>query len=195
MNLCEFSCDGALPEVKFSDCAPEVRESEIKRLFIAGRNAEPFEDWQDPDEWLERVNSSSDGQNAIRAFTVIADKPAPESNTVELSDRRTITTSKNHTINFTIDDVSQENYEFLQETECNNQFRAWYETHGGMIYGGNEGIKGSFIGNSVLNRGQEEIELIEGTITWRGRTPDRSESPIADVDFSVDSDDSGDEEE
>lgn len=187
MNLCEFLCDGSLPAVKFSDCAPQVRESEIRRIFIASRNAEAFTDWQEPTEWTERISSSGETNDAIRAFTVIADKPAAESNTIELSDRRQFTTSKNHTVNFTIDDVSEENYNFLQDAECQNQFRAWYETHGGILYGGNEGVKCSFVGNNVLNRGLDEIELIEGTLTWRGKSPDRTESPIADIDFSIDS--------
>jgi len=89
-------------------------------------------------------------------------------------------------LNYTIDDVSDENYEFMRALECGGQYRIWYETEGGFLYGGNEGILVNATGDDILNRGREEIETIAGTFTWRSKFhPDRTTSPIFDSDYST----------
>ena len=82
-------------------------------------------------------------------------------------------------MNFTIDDVSEENYEFMRSTECGGKYRLWYETKGGYMYGGNDGIKVSIVMDDVLNRGVDEIETLNGVVTWRNKfSPERVKSPI-----------------
>lgn len=183
---CPTNCSSALPAVNFDACNPEVNLSEIRRIFIARKNAEAFTDWDQATEWTTRISETDvDNENAIRPLTVIADKPAPTPVTVEISNGRTITTRKDHVINYTIDDVSEENYEFMRELECGGQYRIWYETEGGYMYGGNEGILVNVTGDDILNRGRDEIETIAGTLTWRSKFhPDRVKSPIFDSDYS-----------
>lgn len=183
---CPTDCTAALPVVKFSDCAPDINLSEIRRIFLAKTIADDFTDWSEPTEWATRVSDTDiASDDTIRAFTVIADKPAGDLNIYEASDGRDITISKSNTINYTIDDVTPENYEFLRTgIECGGQFKMWFETMGGKLYGGNEGIRSSMTGDNILNRGREEVELIEGTITWKSKhSPERVESPIFDNDF------------
>ena len=63
--------------------------------------------------------------------------------------------------------------------ECGGKYRIWYETHGGYLYGGNEGVKCSIIMDDVLNRGLDEIETLNGVATWRAKfSPERTKSPI-----------------
>lgn len=183
---CPTDCTAALPVVSFSDCAPQINLSEIRRIFLAKTVSEPFATWTEPTEWATRVsNTDTEGDDAVRVFTVIADKPAGDMNVYEASDGRDITIHKSQTINYTIDDVSDDNYEFLRSgIECGGQFKMWYETQGGKIFGGNEGIRISMTGDSILGRGRDEVELIEGTITWKSKhSPERADSPIFDSDF------------
>lgn len=183
---CPSDCTSALPVINFSDCAPDINLSEIRRIFLAKTIAEAFTDWTEPTEWIARISQDDvESDDAIRPFTVIADKPAGDANIYEASDGRDIMISKSNTLNYTIDDVSDENYNFLREgIECGGQFKMWYETQGGKIFGGNEGIRVSVTGDSVLGRGRDEVELIEGTITWKAKhSPERTDSPIFDSDF------------
>lgn len=182
LPLCPADCTTILPPVKFSKCAPKFALSEIRRVFIANEGAAPFTDWADAAEWTTRL-SESDAADAdsIRPLTVIGDKPAPTNIPKELSNGRTMSLGKNHLLNITIDDISDENYAFMQVSECGGKYRAWYETEGGYMYGGNKGLPVSLVLDDILNRGREEIETISGTISWRARrSPERVISPIFD---------------
>jgi hypothetical protein len=177
---CSGSCDADLPPTNFSTCSPVVPFSEIQRIFMAKSSAEAFTDWTQASEWTTRISQTSvSGDDYIRVLTVIADKPQAASVVREISNGRRIVVGKDHTINFTIDDVSDENYEFMRALECGGQFRIWYETAGGYMYGGNEGQLINIDAGDVLNRGREETETIAGTMTWRAKFhPERVASPI-----------------
>jgi uncharacterized protein YheU (UPF0270 family) len=186
--VCPTGCDDVVPVVSFDDCNPEFMESEIKKIYVASGGAIPFEDWSDATEWGERVSQSGTpptgstvaAKDLIRPLTVIGDKPEPTSVTRELSNRRTRTIGKDHTINFTIDELTQENRDFQRKTECGSAVRVWYEIHGGLMFGGNEGILGNLTSNLVLARGTDEIALINGTVTWRSKFTEESiPSPLA----------------
>lgn len=183
---CPTNCDFDLPVVNFSDCSPSVVYSEIRRIFIAKKSAAPFANWLNPTEWIARLSQTATGDDAIRALTVIGDKPAGAPVSKAISNGRTIVVGKDHTVNFTIDDVTPENYEFMRVIECGGQgYKLWYETSGGFMYGGNDGIIGvNGLGldmNDVLNRGLDEIETINGVATWRNKfSPERGISPIFD---------------
>jgi hypothetical protein len=159
---CAENCDFTLPVVQFDDCAPEVVYSEIRRIFLAKKAAAPFSNWLNATEWLARMSqTSTTGNDYIRPLTVIGDKPAAADVVKEISNGRRVVIGKDHTINFSIDDVSQANYDFMRGLECGGEFRLWYETEGGFIYGGNEGI------------------VVRLTITWRSKfSPERGISPI-----------------
>lgn len=182
---CAQDCNANLPAVDFDDCAPVVSFSEIRRIFIAKSNAAAFANWAAAAEWEARLSqSSTTGNDYIRALTVIGDKPAATEIVKDISNGRQVTIGKDHVINFTIDDVSQANYEFMRWTECGGKFIIWYETEGGWMYGGNAGIpKVKVSVNSVLPRGRDEIETLVGTLTFRQKFhPERVASPIFDGD-------------
>jgi hypothetical protein len=182
---CPDNCDVDLAPVKFDDCNPKVLFSEIRRIFIGKKTGAAFSNWLIATEWITRLsNTSVTGDDYIRALTVIADKPAGAPVTKQISNGRTITIGKDNTLNFTIDDVTPENYEWMRTIECGGKFRFWFETSGGYIYGGNEGFLANFgTIDDLLPRGLEEIETIAGTIVWRSKfSPDRGLSPIYDGD-------------
>jgi hypothetical protein len=180
---CPNNCDFTLPAVNFDDCAPVVAYSEIRRIFIGKKAAAAFTNWLAAGEWTTRISeTSTSGNDYIRPLTVIGDKPAATSVVKQISNNRRKVIGKDHVINFLIDDVSAENYEFMRALECGGEFRFWYETSGGYIYGGNEGFVAQVDMNDVLNRGVDEIETIQGIITWRTKfSPERGVSPIFDA--------------
>lgn len=170
-----------LPESDFNFCEPNISASEIRRIFISVANSDPFEDWTVAGEWAVRISETSTDRNAIRPLMVIADKPLPQSQFVNLSMQRKRKVKKNHTINFTIDDVSDTNHLFIQALGLGRYFRVWYETAGGYMFGGNSGIVVYLSADMALRRGQGEIATYDGTLEWNNlRTEDRTLSPIFD---------------
>ena len=176
---CPNSCETALPEVKFSKCSPNIVLSEIVRIFVGKQTTQPFNNWKDASEWTQRLSETANTANAIRPLTVIADKPAGSPVVKEISNGRKYNLRKDFTINIEIDDVSPENYEFMRVTQCGGEYKLWFETAGGRIYGGNEGIDASLVLDNVLGRGKDEIEKITGTASWSDKfSPEMAISPI-----------------
>ena len=176
---CPNSCETALPEVKFSKCSPNIVLSEIVRIFVGKQTTQPFNNWKDASEWTQRLSETANTENAIRPLTVIADKPAGSPVVKEISNGRKYNLRKDFTVNIEIDDVSPENYEFMRVTQCGGEYKLWFETAGGRIYGGNEGIDASLVLDNVLGRGKDEIEKITGTASWSDKfSPKMALSPI-----------------
>ena len=177
---CPNDCEEELPIVKFSDCAPVIMLSEIRRIFLGKKGTQPFTDWKLASEWTERLDETAVTANTIRPLTVIADKPAGSPVVKEISNGRKYNLRKDFTINIEIDDVSPENYEFMRVTQCGGEYKLWFETAGGRLYGGNEGIDASLVLDNVLGRGKDEIEKITGTASWDDKfSPEMCVSPIA----------------
>ena len=177
---CPNSCETALPEVKFSKCSPNIVLSEIVRIFVGKQTTQPFNNCKDASEWTQRLSETANTANAIRPLTVIADKPAGSPVVKEISNGRKYNLRKDFTVNIEIDDVSPENYEFMRVTQCGGEYKLWFETAGGRIYGGNEGIDASLVLDNVLGRGKDEIEKITGTASWDDKfSPEMCVSPIA----------------
>jgi hypothetical protein len=176
---CPTSCAIALLPVKYDVCAPKVLSSEIKRIFWASGDAPAFTDYKLAPEWATRLASTATGSNIIRELIVSGDMAAPSDTEATISNRRTVVLSRSRSLAFTSDDMSDENYEFFRSTECGGQYRIWFETYGGMMYGGNEGILMSVKGALVLGRGEGDYEKIDYTGTWKSKfSPERAISPI-----------------
>lgn len=178
--VCGEDCDFELPEVSFADCDPETNESQIVKVYEAKANAADFDDWTDPAEWAARLSQTSTDADAIREFTVIGDKPKPESTKRKISGGRTVVTGKNHTLNFDIDESNATNHDAVRGHKCIDQVKIWYQTKSGHLFGGNTGITGSIEIDMVLGRAEDDIILYPGSITWDSRDlEERIVSPIA----------------
>lgn len=187
--ICPTDCSTDLPVVSFDDCNPEARLSEITKIYIARPDAVAFTDVALATEWAKRLSETATppaGEPAtpvkdlIRPLTVIGDRPAPTPVTVDISNGRTKQLRKDFVINFTIDEITEENLTFQRTSECNMKVKFWYEIAGGLLFGGNEGIEATLASDLVLDRGTEAIVAINGTLTWKGRfTEEAVESPIA----------------
>lgn len=178
--ICPTGCDTPLPPASFDNCAPETYSSEIWYIYVAKANTPAFADWTQPTEWAARLDQTASGDDKIRKLTVTADKPAPTTNTREISGGRTKVTDKTHVINITVDETNAINYDFVRYMECGGQVVIWYQTKSGHLFGGNTGITGvTLVLDVVHNRGADEITTFTGTATWRNRfTEERTVSPI-----------------
>lgn len=178
--VCLNDCDADLPVVSFDKCNPEIHLSEIRRIFVAKLTAASFTNVALAAEWVTRLSETSvANDDVIRPMTVIADKPAPTPTVKEISGGRKITINKNHIVNITIDETSAINHDMVRALECGGEFKIWYETAGGLLFGGNDGIECSISLDMVLARGDEHM-VYNGTCEWKSKfTEEYVISPIA----------------
>lgn len=194
-QICPQDCsEQQIPSVNFDDCSPELNDSEIEWIAVAKSDADDFTDIEDADEWNARINQlaatpAPSPDNSIRMIRVTGDKPAPEITNRTVSGSRTVQTAKSHTINFDIDETNELNYEWARSTSCNATYKAWYITKAGLVYGGICGLKAQIVANLVQARGDGEIELYQGTMTWKDKIdPPRANFPLAGtVNFTAES--------
>jgi hypothetical protein len=182
MNLANCAAFN-LPVTNFNDCDPDVNYSEIERVFAGSPQGTPFANILDANEWGTRMSQTTVNAQAIRGLIVIGDMPAAATVVKDLSNGRKKTIGKDFTVNFDIDDISDENYLLVKTLEDNQTIRLYgFETQGGKLYHyGPGGILATVAANVVLARGRDEIERISGTITWRNKnSPNRVDSPIFD---------------
>ena len=176
---CSNDCDDQLPEVKFDECAPEVNEAQIQKIYLTNKG-NPLINVTDLVEWNARLDNSGVAANAIRTLHVIASKPKPSSTEKEISLGRTVNSNKSHSVPFKIDETNQINHDFTRQMECNGQYLMWYETSGGLLFGGNEGIPVSIVLDMVIAESTDEFLVYEGEAKWKAKfTEERALSPLA----------------
>lgn len=162
-------CDDLAISVLFDDCAPEFESGEIDRVYIAKASYAGFTDVESLAEWTAAVGTD------IQELKVVGDKPEPEVAEIPWVDGTTINGDKKHTMNFHIKETNSANYEFLRQADCAIQYKFWYRTSGGRVYGGNAGIIAPFRGRYMVPEDRGDIAKIMFTTRWTDRTePDRS---------------------
>jgi hypothetical protein len=164
---CAIDCNVILPVVKFDDCAPKYLQSQIKRVFIAKGNAASFTDVSLVAEWTTRLSETTTGADVIRPLSVSGSMPAPSVTEYATNRRNSIVINREHTINFTIDDCSDENYEFMLSLQCGGTYKLWFETWGKKLYGGNTGRKVTIQASPVLGGGDGDVTKIECLAKWK----------------------------
>lgn len=176
---CPANCGSTLPDTLFNVCNPSVGFGEIQSIFIGVATADPFSDWTDLTQWETALALAVSETNAIRELVVSADLPAAAADEIVISKGRKIYSPATHTINFDIDDISGENYDFARMTSCNLQFRVWFMT-ASYMYGGNDGILAMINIRPVIERGIKSLNKLTGTVTWEAQfSPERAESVYA----------------
>ncbi|WP_313515661.1 hypothetical protein [Sphingobacterium sp.] len=178
---CPSGCEeAALPAFVFDDCAPEVNPSQIAKVYFAPGNAAPFTDVSSPTEWATRLGNTVAAGKDIRFLTGIGSKPKPTASVVNISGRRKKTTNRAHALTFKVDETNQANHDALRTIQCGGTYTVWFETFGGLLFGGNEGIKNASIdAGDVMDEGDEAIIIHEYLIEWNNlHSPERVVSPL-----------------
>lgn len=180
---CPENCESQLPEVQFSICAPETNYAQIAKIY-ATNDGYPLTDENSLNEWQNRANLNVSDPSRIIEMSVIADKPLPTDNEVQISRGRTSNGLKDFVVNVTIDETNQANYEFMRKTECGLTLRFWYETYGGLLYGGTKGVLGTMKLGEEITANTAELITFKGAIKWKSKfSPCRTTSPMAGIDL------------
>jgi len=176
---CGSGCSTPIKPVSFSACSAEWIEAEINRIYLAN-DGNPLTDWTSLSEWNSRIDNTSTGATAIRELTVIGSLPVPEQSETVKSDGRTKYGLKNFTLSADIDDNSDVNYEFVRATGCNRTYRFWFQTVGGKLYGGPEGILAVLKADEDIPNDRNQDAILKLELKWKSQfRPERIPSPMA----------------
>lgn len=177
--VCATDCTTSLPIVSFSECAPILLQAQVSDVYLAN-DGFPLTDWTDPAEWASRIDNDSTADNAIRQLTVIASIADPTVTEKKISHRRLVFSPQEFTIQGNIDDNSDLNYDFMRATGCNRQYRMWYATLGGKLYGGNSGILTNLRMWETIVEDDNEYAILKLLMKWKAQFPPlRIDNPLA----------------
>lgn len=180
LPVCPTDCAGALADVAFDECAPELHFGEISKIYVATASAVDFSNVEDLAEWTGRLDDDGTDPDDIRTLIVIGELTQPERTETPISGGRTSYSPGTYTLPFEIDETNDTNYNFMLTSQCNLKYKIWFETSDGMLYGGNEGIEVSFKLNQPIPKGREEYVKIMGEAKWKSaKDPLRCVSPMA----------------
>jgi hypothetical protein len=175
---CPTDCSGAVADVLFNDCVPELHWGEISYLYIVGSSFAGFTDVTDLAEWTSNLSQTADDK--IRKLTVIGELPEPELTEISYSGDRVARGSKTFNLAFEVDETNETNYNFLLMSECGGKYLIWFETSDGILYGGNDGIEASVLLNLMVPRERTALVKYMGKATWKSlKSPYRCDSPMA----------------
>jgi hypothetical protein len=170
---CPTDCTGALLDVSFNECAPEVHFGEIEKIFLwVDSITPPFVDepaYNNILVWNAYLSNTGVDIHNIRTLTVIGEQPEPEQTETPISGDRIVVGYKKFTVPFEIDETNDDNYEFIFGSECNGKYKANYLTADGVLYGGYEGLDVSLKLNQVIPKSRQEIVKIMGKMTWSSK--------------------------
>lgn len=175
---CPDSCLEPLPNVKFKVCNPEFNFGQISDCYLANPGY-PLTDETDPTEWAARMALDDSDPAKIIRLVGIGSMPVPESNSVDASHGRKAYGTRDRSIIFKIDEVSDENYEFMRKTECGKSVLVWPKTLNGKAFGGPSGILATMDFGHEVPESAADLENLQGTFTWKSKiSPCRFDHPL-----------------
>lgn len=186
---CAEDCeDFVMPAVKSDYCPNSMRLelAEIKRIFITIHDDEnPGEalggpaDWTSAASWATAIDQTTAGK--VRSLHGVGDLPDPEDTTVTVHDNQQVVIERRRTLNFDVMDINTLNHEAMRKLQCGGSGRLWYESRGGYLYGGQNGIGINIIPpTSPHARGADSFKAIKFVFRWNSICdPERIPSPFA----------------
>lgn len=182
-------CELTLPAINFADCTESVKdeESEICNVFLSLPDPNnPTEPLQSPGDWSSAASWDGvlgNSGNSIRDLIGIGDLPLPETSTRIISKRRRKTGLKKYTMNFDIDDMTDENYEFVRALGCGKDVVIWFATIGGYLYGGAKGFQATVtVADPQLDRGENVYAKLVLQFQWDAQSaPPRIINPMVEA--------------
>lgn len=177
---CPTDCaTGGVPDVAFDLCTPSYRYGEVTALLIA-QVGQPMT-LGDSAEITQRLAAADETKMVL--VHGYGDLPAASGEPNRLSSKYTITPPKDRTLNFTIVDLNDTNYEFIRRVDkCGGRFLLWYVTADGDMFGGEEfnaGNEVNLTGNYIVPAARTEVATGQFTASWSGPMSERKASPLS----------------
>jgi len=177
--VCPTGCDSTLAENTYDFCKQHIVTGEVDHVYLANGNAECFTNWALPGEWAARISTDSLDPNAIRRYRGIGDLPLGAADEIDISLCQKYQTEQTFTLNFDVEDVSDENYNAMRTMQCGGILKGWF-SGGGKLFGGNCGLDVSVKAGYQIERGCKTLHKIMLVFSWENQfSPERTTNPIA----------------
>jgi hypothetical protein len=158
-----------------------MKFGQISKIYIMSPDGTPmtlFGDAGFAAEFLARIAATGGTADTVRAMEVLGTYAAPTREEVLVSGLQRIMTPGQHTIAFSIDDLSDENKALLRQSQCNLEVMAWFETPD-LFFGGNTGVLCTMIIDWEIAEGDTSIVKGIGTLKWRAKqSPEVIDNPF-----------------
>lgn len=169
------------PAFEFDFCAPVTHAGEVSEIWLT-KKGNPLTG-ANTAALLTELNTrmaALDDTKIVRLYGV-GDKPAPTINEVTMSRGRKQIVSRDHVVNFDIDETNDANYEGMRQVQCGVAYTAWYLTSDNEhFYGGKEGIDASINMHEIIARERNTPMVISATLSWSNKfSPERLVNPLA----------------
>jgi hypothetical protein len=164
------------------DCAPALLKSEVSDLFFVPTGAaDPFTNFATTPTYTASSIDNTDTTNAKTKHLVgIGDVPDPTETEVILPKGKVGLSDKTYTLNFTVMNMSDAQYLFLQQLQCGVlNFTFYYADRADKLFG----IQGGIVPSSIRvrmpkARGEASTSQANIIITWTADgDPDRRTNP------------------
>ena len=135
----------------------------------------PPTDWEDAAEWRARVDNGVVDPQGAKYLVGIGGLPVPEKVVRELPKFQDKTVKRRYTLTMRVLNLSDIQYNFLVSLQCGRtDYRFWYETVGGHLFGGPTGIAPAAT-DADLPHGEGRQDTDEGIVTLQFES--RTEPP------------------
>jgi hypothetical protein len=182
---CPADCSTDLDYVAIDvdqDCIPALTKSEVSDLFfVPDGAADPFTNFATTPTYTASSIDNTDTTNAKTKHIVgIGDIPDPTESETAFPKGQLAVTERIYTLNFTVMNMSDAQYAFLQQLQCGKtNFTFYYADRGDKLYG----IQGGIVPASVRvrmpkARGEGSVNQATIVLTWQADgDPDRRVNP------------------
>lgn len=179
---CPADCDDELtlgPIEVVQDCtAYSQRYSQLCGLILMPDGATLPADWTSAADWGDVIDNAITGNAKGRYLVGEGEIGEPEGVEAEYPKRKTRVSSRVYTLEFSVRNLSDVQYEFLRQLQCGwIDFTFWHETVGGRLFGGTTGIEPLGVNVSFLySGGRDDKEEAVITLTFESDgDPDRAD--------------------
>lgn len=185
---CPTGCSTPLPPFDADYCDPDTTNAQIPVIYLMALDGAAFSDITDPVEWAARLDQTDVADpDKVRTLHVIGSKPVPDSTDVDLGNDKTITINKTHTLELTVRETGDNNYDFLRTTECAGNYKIAYvigkylfvnsDTTGNVD---NDFIECSIKMSDTATENFSDPYEFKMTVMWKRKfSPGRITNPIA----------------
>jgi hypothetical protein len=178
-------CDCTTCDIEFTfgaldtdqNCVGNPLLSQVAGLLIIPDGATPPVDWTSKTDWEAAINNAATDNTAGRYIALVGGVDVPDKTITRVAKGVDVLSSRTYTLSAEQFNLSDTNRDFLRKLQCNpTNYKFWFETVDGHIFGGATGISPSFTDVDLpLGAGDTDLEKAVIAIQWRSKCdPDRT---------------------
>lgn len=176
-------CTTVQPVFHADLCDPQIHYGEINQLYFT-RLGDSLTDWTDVSEWNGRLSNTTalpalPTLAKIRTLYGLGSIGAPERSEIRLPRKTKTYTIPKYSSVFRVTDTGQVNMDGFADLPVGGQvYAAWFGTEE-VLFGGNDGVTMTIIGDPIIPESVDELMIIQVTFSWEGTFPEMQDNILS----------------